>query len=278
MDKIAIISDIHGNLEALKAVLEDIKKRNIDKVYCIGDLVAKGSHPKECIEIVKDTCDVVIKGNCDEFFSTVMDLTNIDEENANRIRWNQSHIGPELMKYLNNLPFSYEFYLSGRLVRLVHAHPERVDKFAGNIDKINHLYELVLPSENTISNEKADVLVYGHIHTPFVQKIYNRFIINTGSVGNSFDVFRNDEKDGNVKNTTVANYLILNGKLDSKSYDDGFSFEIVSLPYDIDKEIENSSDNPNLEPYIEELKTGSYRDMEKIYNSFKSRGIDKEDV
>jgi len=49
--KIAVISDIHGNLEALKATLQDIKKKKIDKIYCLGDIIAKGIHPRECIEI-----------------------------------------------------------------------------------------------------------------------------------------------------------------------------------------------------------------------------------
>ena len=47
--KIAIISDIHGNLEALKATLTDIEKRKVDKIICLGDIIAKGVHPKECI-------------------------------------------------------------------------------------------------------------------------------------------------------------------------------------------------------------------------------------
>ena len=54
--KIAIISDVHGNLEALKATLKDIQKRNIDKIYCLGDTLAKGVHPKECIKLIKENC------------------------------------------------------------------------------------------------------------------------------------------------------------------------------------------------------------------------------
>ncbi|MCI8410947.1 MAG: metallophosphoesterase [Clostridia bacterium] len=58
--KIAIISDIHGNLEALKATINDIEKRNVDKIICLGDTIAKGIHPKECIEIVKNKCEIVL--------------------------------------------------------------------------------------------------------------------------------------------------------------------------------------------------------------------------
>ena len=276
--KIAIISDIHGNLEALKSVFSDIKNKGIEKIYCLGDVVAKGSHQHECLELVREKCEVVIKGNCDEHFSSEIDLSNESPIEVSRYEWNRSLLTDEDIKYLSSLPYCYEFYMSGRLIRLVHAHPERIDKFAGNIDSIKNLYGLLLPSENTVSDEKADVLIYGHIHTPYVQKIYNRYIINTGSVGNAIDVFRNPEKDGNVKNTTVANYLILNGNLDSKDINDVFSFELVSIPYDIEKELEDCQDNIELDSYSIELRKGIYRDMGKIYDSFTARGINKEDI
>lgn len=278
MDRIAIISDIHGNLEALKSVLDDIKEKNINRIFCLGDIIAKGTHQQECVDLVKENCEVIIKGNCDEYFTSNIDLSTKTQSEINRITWNKNKLNDETKKYLNNLPYCYEFYMSGRLVRLVHAHPEKIDKFAGNIDKIDRLYELFLPSSNTISNEKADVLIYGHIHTPYVQKIYNRMIINTGSVGNAIDVFRNDEKDGNVKNTTVANYLIISGNFDSKNIDEKISYELVSVPYDIDKELNDNNDNIELESYKEEIKKGKYRDMTKIYNSFELRGIDKDKI
>ena len=278
MDRIAIISDIHGNLEALKSVLDDIKERNINRIFCLGDIIAKGTHQQECVDLVKEKCEVIIKGNCDEYFTSDIDLSTKTPSEINRITWNKNKLNDETKKYLNYLPYCYEFYMSGRLVRLVHAHPEKIDKFAGNIDKIDRLYELFLPSCNTISNEKADVLIYGHIHTPYVQKIYNRMIINTGSVGNAIDVFRNDEKDGNVKNTTVANYLIISGNFDSKNIDERISYELVSVPYDIDKELNDNNDNIEFESYKEEIKKGKYRDMTKIYNSFELRGIDKDKI
>lgn len=278
MDRIAIISDIHGNLEALKSVLEDIRERNIDRIFCLGDIIAKGSHSQECVNLVKENCEVVIKGNCDEYFTSNIDLSTKTQAEVDRIIWNKSKLNEGAKKYLNTLPYCYEFYMSGRLVRLVHAHPEKINKFVGNIDKLDRLYELFLPSLHTISDKKADVLIYGHIHTPYIQKIYNRMIMNTGSVGNAIDVFRNDEKDGDIKNTTVANYLIISGIFDSKNIDEKISYELVNVPYNIYKELEDSNDNIEFESYEEEIKNGKYRDMTKIYNSFDIRGIDKNKI
>lgn len=278
MDKIAIISDIHGNLEALNSVLNDIKERKIDKIICLGDMIAKGTHQQECVELVKNNCDVVLRGNCDEYFTSDIDLSTKSKQEVDRINWNKNKLSDENINYIRQLPYCYEFYMSGRLIRLFHAHPQKIDKFAGNIDKIDRLYELFLPSSNTISDLKADVVIYGHIHTPYVQKIYNRMLINTGSIGNAIDVFRNDEKDGNAKNTTVANYLILSGVYNSKDIDNKISYELVSVPYDIEKELNSNSDNIELESYQEEIRNGKYRDMNKIYDSFEARGIDKNQI
>ncbi len=68
MEKIAIISDIHGNLEALKTVLADIKKRNIKIIYCLGDIIGKGSNFHECISLVKENCEVIIKGKNENIY------------------------------------------------------------------------------------------------------------------------------------------------------------------------------------------------------------------
>ena len=274
MDKIAIISDIHGNLEALKVVLKDIKERNIEKIFCLGDIVAKGTHQEECVNLVKENCDVILKGNCDAYFTSEVERETKPEIELKRIDWINSKLSDESKNFLKSLPYSFEFYLSGRLVRLFHATPEKINGFIGNIDTIGRLYSLFLPSENTLSNEKADIIVYGHIHTPFIQRIYNRTIINSGSVGNAIDVFRNIDKDADVKNTTLANYVILSGKYDSKDINEEISFELVNVPYDIEKELDANTDNIEIDSYKEELRSGKYRNMEKIYKSFELRGID----
>lgn len=282
MQEIAIISDIHGNLEALKTVLADIKKRGITKIYCLGDIIAKGVHSHECIELIKEHCEVVLQGNCDEYFSRDFALdsnpVNKTELSVKRIKWNKSMLTEYDIKYLKELPYCYEFYMSGRLVRLFHASPNKINDFVGNIDTLDRLYSLFLPSDNTISENKADVIIYGHIHTQFMQRIYNCAIINAGSVGNSLDVFRNDNKDADVKNTSLANYAIIKGNYGSKDYSDSISFELVGIPYDVEKELSSDRENIEKDAYEEEIRNGKYRDMEKLNKSFELRGIDIEKI
>lgn len=277
--KIAIISDIHANLEALKATMKDIEKRKVDNIICLGDTISKGVHPKECIEIVKNKCDIVIRGNCDRHFST--NHENIDEMieiEKKRLIWNQSIIGKEDREYLYNLPFCYEFYMSGSLVRLFHATPEVDNKAIVNEDKIDTKIKMFYPSEKTISQNVADVVIYGHIHHPYMDKIYNRTLINVGSVGNSFDVVRNPEKDGDVLETTKSNYLIIEGEYGSKEYTSEISFQFIKVPYDIDKELEDETLNIEKDSYRFELKEGRYRNMTKINDNFKRLGIDVDKI
>ncbi len=104
MEKIALISDIHANKTALEAVFEDIKLRNISKIFCLGDLVLKGVNPDFVIDEVRKKCEVVVKGNCDEIVSTPRALE--------KKFWTRLKIGEDRANYLANLPVMYEFYLS----------------------------------------------------------------------------------------------------------------------------------------------------------------------
>lgn len=274
MEKIAIISDIHGNLEALTTVLNDIKRRNIKTIYCLGDIIAKGTHSKECIKLIKENCQVVIRGNCDEVFATEHNLENVPEILKTRVLWNQSKLNEKDRKYLLNLPYSYEFYMSGSLIRLFHSTPQKIDGFAASLDSIDKKRAQFLPSENTISQKNADIVIYGHNHLQYLDRFYNKTLINVGSVGNPTDVIRKENFDSNSMETTQANYLIIEGNLNSKDYNDSLSYQFIRIPYNIQKELESNNDNPELEAYKTELTEGKYRDPSKILESFKNRNID----
>ena len=275
--KIAIVSDIHGNLEALKVTLKDIEKRKVDKIICLGDTIAKGVHSKECLDLVRKKCEIIVQGNCDYRFAQEYDnIEELPEQEKNRIKWNQSLISKKDREYLLSLPLSYEFYMSGSLVRVFHATPTDNSKVIINFDSIEDKYKMFLPSENTLSQDIADIVIYGHIHQPYMDKIYNKTLINIGSVGNAFDTVRNEKKDSNVFETTNSNYLIIEGEYGSKEYNSEISFQFIKVPYNIDKELEDEYLNIEKDNYRFELKEGKYRDMTKINENFKRLGIDIE--
>ncbi len=252
MEKIAIISDIHGCTITLNKVLEDIKSRGISRIFCLGDLVAKGTEPKEAIELVRKNCEVVIKGNCDDVISNYPET----EEHL----WNKEKIGKENVEYLRNLPLSYDFYMSGLKLRLIHATSNSLyssinyyDIDEEILDKIKDLFKNSKEFNNE-GEKEPDMVIFGHIHSPFVYRLNNKTAINSSSVSNACDII---EKNG--KKYMYTSYLIIEGEYGSKEQST-LSFKYVKIPYDYKKEIEElqKSDMPNKDMAIEEIKTGVY--------------------
>lgn len=101
MDRIAIISDIHGNIPALDAVLSDIKKRGIDRIICLGDLAGKGPDSEVAVDMIRENCETVIKGNWDYLISEKYD--------RELILWHVKKLGNERIEYLKQLPLYTEF-------------------------------------------------------------------------------------------------------------------------------------------------------------------------
>ena len=121
MEKIAIFSDIHANLTALEAVLEDINKRKVDKMICLGDLVYKGVSPAEVIDLVKAKCDVVLRGNCDAYIGK--------RDALEKSYWSRIKIGEDRAEYLRNLPIFHEFYLSRTFCKIIPCFTNKSSSF-----------------------------------------------------------------------------------------------------------------------------------------------------
>jgi len=86
----AIISDIHSNLEALKAVLEDIRKENVDEIYCLGDVIGYGPSPRECVDLVMENCKMVLLGNHDQ--GALFDPDGFNKAAENAIFWTRQQL------------------------------------------------------------------------------------------------------------------------------------------------------------------------------------------
>lgn len=264
MDSIAIFSDVHANITALNAVLDDIHSRGISRIYCLGDSVTKCCNPDLVIDTLRKNCEIVLKGNCDESISS----TNA----KSRGFWSRVKIGEERASYLNNLPIFTEFYMSGRLIRLFHASPYSLSHIYNptysNKNDLREVIELDSPLklfDNTEFLGKEpndpipDIVGYGHIHTPNILRYGNKMIFNTGSVGMPIEM-GNDNNLLNSTNrfSTLASYIILEGVYNSKQLS-SLSINLVRVPYDIQKEIEylENSDMPGKEKTIKSLKTAS---------------------
>lgn len=185
--KLALIADIHGNYHALQAVLEDIRRRQADRIYVLGDLVFKGPLPELCVRTVRSLGTVVLQGNIDELVGkdTIQPGFAKSPEHEAALRkelaWTRSRLTEEELAYLAELPFAHEEELApGLQARFVHANPR-------------NLLDIVLPqaSEEELMGQfegtGAKLLAYAHIHQPYVRFLNGRAIVNTGSVGLPFD-------------------------------------------------------------------------------------------
>ena len=243
--KIAVISDIHGNLPALEAVLNDINKRNVDKIICLGDIIGKGSHAKEAVEICREECDIVIKGNWEDYIcKKYMELKHGKADGLiDSLLWCINSVTDEQMEYLSASPHSTELYLSGNLVRLFHAHPRNFNRYYAD-SPLEKRMELFDYSEDSEIRQPADIAVYADIHVAYLQAGMGKQLLNVGSVGNPLDI-------------TKASYAILEG---GESKDVNFSAQFIRVSYDIDMAVSMAKERnvPHLDGYISELRTAKY--------------------
>lgn len=260
MEKIAIISDVHGNITALNAVEEDIKNRGIHRIFCLGDSIVKCIHPDLVIDKLREICEVILIGNCD--------FVICKPESKSKNFWSRKLIGEERANFIYNLPKYHEFYMSGHFIRLFHASPYSLDaiynpmfsnketNFKGiELDSPLDLFKNTEFLGNSTSDKEPDIVGYGHIHTPFVLRYKNKTLFNTGSVGIPVEMLNSDIDDKSNKFSTLASYIIIEGNYGNKNLG-SISFNLVRVPYNVQKEIDDleASDMPNKKMIIKTLK------------------------
>lgn len=241
-EQIAIISDIHGNLTALETVLADIEQRRIDTIFNLGDLAGKGPRGDLVIDRCRQMEMKTVLGNWDVFLS--------QSTERSIVQWHQAQLGEERLSYLAGLPHDFDFWMSGRFVRLLHASPfDPFMRIVEDDDLEKHLSMFVHTEFTGTAVSEPDIVGYGDIHLAFVNTLRedHKILFNVGSVGNPLD-------------EPTASYAILEGELDSEA-PAPFGMQIIRLPYDIEGEIAIACEMemPDWELYAKELRTAVYR-------------------
>ena len=197
--RVAIVSDIHGNLRSFQAVLDDLRQVAPDLVLHGGDLASGGTHPAEIIDQIRVLGWPGVRGNTDEMLWAPESLTEYAAANPKiapilamvrgTIAPTLASIGEERLRWLEGLPSLYaqpEF-------SLVHASPD-------------DLWRAPMPNasdeelRSTYASLRAPIVVYGHIHRPYVRRLPGMTVANTGSVSQSYD------------GDTRASYLVIDGE------------------------------------------------------------------
>ena len=177
--KLAIVSDVHGNLAALEAVIEDLDAVKPDLVVHGGDLAFNGPHPAECVDRIRELGWPGVLGNTDEALWT---LPATFPENAVRTfkviaAATTSLLGDERVAWLKTVPLVWR---DADSVAVVHAVPGDTWKVVPNDASDAELREIYGPLA-------ARLAVYGHIHRPYVRSLGDFTLANSGSVGMPFD-------------------------------------------------------------------------------------------
>lgn len=193
MGRFAIISDIHGNLEALESVLSSIKNDNVDKIICCGDIVGYGASPNECIDLIlKELKISTIVGNHDYAAVNRTNIQFFNEVAKQAIIWTQKNLTEENKNLLQILPMT----ISEDSILFVHSSPKNPEEW----NYILTMGEARLNFE--YFNERISFI--GHSHQPFIIEAEGknlscpsslnisinpdrRYLINVGSVGQPRD-------------------------------------------------------------------------------------------
>lgn len=190
--RLAIVSDIHGNIEALERVLSDLDARAPDGIFCLGDFVGYGAAPNECIDRLRPRIEGAVAGNHDLAACGRIRLGYFNPDAAAAARWTTQTLTPENTAYLEGLPFS----LSWRGACVVHASPAEPSEW--------HYVFSPNDAHHEMQHCHEPVCFIGHSHVPtafevdgdFVQERRGpliktrpglRYLVNVGSVGQPRD-------------------------------------------------------------------------------------------
>jgi predicted phosphodiesterase len=245
--RLALISDIHGNLPALEAVLDSIAADpSIDGTYHLGDLVGYAPWPDEVVALLQGYHIPGIAGNYDSTVATGYEHCGCRYEDPRQeelshlsYAWTLEHCSPETKRRLGRLPFRMDVrpnggHASGPTVFLVHGAPT-----------LNTLYwtedrpdSFNLKMAKSAGAKAGDVICFGHTHKPWHREAEGIHFVNTGSVGRP--------KDGDWR----AGYTVLDLS------DGGVDVSVVRVEYDVERVMEAIRESSLPNEFAEFLKTG----------------------
>ncbi len=187
--KIAVISDIHGNMEALEAVMEDIQQENCEKVFVLGDYAMAGPEPAEVVnwffkkqfednfKMIQVNTDLMITDFSEELYQTLKGKAPIMAE---ALKYDTKILNQIQKDFLKNLPMQLEIEEEGVKILLVHGSPRRNNEDISPDLELNEV-------EKMLENVSADIILAGHTHIPCgYQTSKKQTVVNVGSVGRPF--------------------------------------------------------------------------------------------
>jgi len=174
--RIAILSDVHGNLVSLDACLSDLEQQGgADVVVAAGDLCVDGPKPKKVLQRLIEIGAQCIRGNTDRYIAE-RDEAALPAAERQQLQWTRDQLGDKLVDWLGALPFSLRFGTAPNELLVVHANPTTDDE---------HLWpdadDALL--ERLVGAEGAAAIAFGHLHLPYVRMWRGKMLVNVASAG-----------------------------------------------------------------------------------------------
>ena len=243
----ALISDVHGNLPALEAVLDDIDGRpDVSGIYHLGDLVGYAPWPNEVVALLDARAIPGVAGNYDSTTATDYDHCGCRYEDPRQeelshvsYEWTRARASPETRRRLGALPFRIDLrplggHVAGPRLILVHGNPV-LNTVYWTEDRSD---DFCLKMAGHLGAKAGDVIAFGHTHRPWERAVEGIRFVNTGSVGRP--------KDGDWR----AGYALV------AMGGDGTDVEFVRVEYDLDRVTSAIRDSELPDDFAEYLEAG----------------------
>jgi putative phosphoesterase len=174
--RIAILSDIHGNLVGLDACLADlVAQGGADVIVAAGDHCLDGPKPKKVLQRLEEVGAQCVRGNTDRYLSDPGDQPFEEIDDA-QIAWTRGELGERWLTYLRDLPFALRIGENGEQLLVVHANPRSDDEHIWPDADDGAL-------ERMIGEEPAGAIAFGHLHLPYVRMWRGKLLVNVASAG-----------------------------------------------------------------------------------------------
>lgn len=215
--KIAILGDIHGNIEALKAAYDATVSSNVEKIYHLGDLGGYAPFVNEVVDFLIEHKIEGVQGNYDDAVANDKEHCGCKYEDqiqaemaTQSFEWTKKHATQKSKDYMKGLPFEIAFEAEDRRVKIFHATPLKNNLYWHNDRDEDFFLHMARKAG-------ADIMIYGHTHIPYRKNIGNKIFINAGSVGKP--------KDGDTRACVCIVDIT----------PDNVKTEFLRIPYDIEK-------------------------------------------
>ncbi len=221
--RVALVSDVHGNVVALETVIAELDRDRPDAVVCLGDLIQGGPDPGRCADLVQERGWPVVLGNADAFVldeaSAASGVEAVTERQRAQRAWTLEQLSEDQSAFVASFRPTVALDVGPRTLLACHAVPASFDP-------------VVLPSTPEeefrahLDGVAADVVAAGHVHLQFVRRAGATLWVNPGSVGLSYD---HEQPEDDFRFDPWAAYGFVTADEDGR-----FGIELRRVPVDVD--------------------------------------------